>query len=240
MKQVAILAVLVVLALSGCGGGDGETADGGEATEQQTTETTETDTTETTETDTTEPETTEQPEPPETDEVLPPGGKVPKLGRANLAGAARAAGCELQSFQAKSRQHTSDTDDEIDYSSAPPTSGKHLDLPAEDAAYLRAPDVTALVHSMEHGRVVIWFKGDLPPRARASLRAFYEDDPQQTLLTPDETGSDYAVAATAWNRDPMPNGTGRLLGCKQYTPKVFKAVQAFKQRHRGKGPEAIP
>lgn len=233
MRRIQTLALLMVLLFSGCGEGNDKTVDGGEPTETQTTD--EQATEETTE-ETEPPET----EPPETDAVLPPGGSVPKVERVGLEKAASAAGCELKSFRATSRNHTSDLDDEIDYSSAPPTSGKHFDVPAEDAGYLKAPDVKTLVHSLEHGRVVIWFKADLPRRARASLRAYYEDDPLQALLTPDETGSDYAVSATAWNRAPAPNGTGRLLGCEKYTPRVFAALGAFKGKHRGKGPEAIP
>lgn len=157
-----------------------------------------------------------------------------------VAEAARAAGCELRSFRGTSREHVSDPEAKVQYSSSPPTSGKHFEIAAEDGAYPRAPDAKALVHSLEHGRVVIWFQGDLPARVRADLRASYDEDSFQTLLTPDETGSQYAVAATAWNRDPVPNGTGRLLGCRNYTPEVLDALEAFKKRHRSQGPEAIP
>jgi len=88
--------------------------------------------------------------------------------------------------------------------------------------------------------VVIWFKKDLPRDLRADLRAFFEEDQFQTILTPDATGSDYAVAATAWNRDPLPNGTGRLLGCERFTPEAFQALQAFRDKHRSRGPEPVP
>jgi len=177
---------------------------------------------------------------PREEDVLPAGGEAPEVDTTRLEGAARAAGCELESFRAKSREHVSDPGEKVKYSSAPPTSGRHSEVAAGDAAYLTPPDEKALVHSLEHGRVVIWFDLDLPPAARSSLRALYEEDAFQTLLTPDETGSDYEVAATAWNGDPAPNGTGRLLGCEKYTPRVFEALQAFKRKHRGKGPEAIP
>ena len=58
----------------------------------------------------------------------------------------------------------------------PPTSGKHFEVPAEDGAYDEAPDVKELVHSLEHGRMIIWFKKNLPedaagqPQGRSSTR----------------------------------------------------------------------
>ncbi|MBA2792656.1 MAG: DUF3105 domain-containing protein [Thermoleophilaceae bacterium] len=220
MGIAAAFVLMIALALTGCGG-EPKPVDGADQRGRAETDATDG-------------------KPPKADAVLPPGGEAPRLAGEGLEGAARAAGCKLESFKSTSRGHVSDPDQEIDYSSAPPTSGKHFATAAEDAAYLTAPDEKALVHSLEHGRAVIRFKADLPRGARASLRAFFEEDSFQTLLTPDETGSDYEVAATAWNRDPSPNGTGRPLGCDAFTPKVFEALQAFKKRHRSKGPEAIP
>jgi hypothetical protein len=48
------------------------------------------------------------------------------------------------------------------------------------------------------------------------------------------------VAATAWNREPEPNGTGRLMGCPEYNERVFDALRAFRDEHRSNGPEPIP
>jgi hypothetical protein len=50
----------------------------------------------------------------------------------------------------------------------------------------------------------------------------------------------FAVAATAWNADPQPLGTGRTLGCPEYNEKVLDALRAFRDEHRGNGPEPIP
>ena len=219
MGKPALVALAIVLPLGGCGG-DAKVVEGGDPPTRSGKAPTE--------------------KAPKVDDVLPPGGEAPKFSGTGLREAARVAGCELESFRAKSREHVSDPDAKIEYASAPPTSGKHSEVAAEDAAYLTAPDEKSLVHSLEHGRVVVWFKADLPREARASLRAFYEQDSLQTLLTPDETGSDLEVAATAWNRDPSPNGTGRLLGCDGFTPTVVDALQAFRKRHRGRGPEAVP
>ena len=172
-------------------------------------------------------------------DILPDGGQVPDQEITDLDEAAKAASCELKSFKADSREHITDINETLDYASDPPTSGRHFQTPAEDGAYEEAPDVKSLVHSLEHGRVIIWFKPNLPEQQRADLKALFDEDEYQLLLTPDDT-MPYQVATTAWNREPEPNGTGRLLGCNTFDDKVFDAIRAFKDEHRSNGPEATP
>ena len=172
--------------------------------------------------------------------VLPDGGSVPEQQVTDLDEAAKAAGCELKSFPANSREHTDDLAEQIGYSSSPPTSGKHYIEPAEDGAYDEAPDAKQLVHTMEHGRVIIWFKRNLPADDRANLASLFEEDTYQMVIAPDPTKMKYAVAATAWNAEPEPNGTGRLLGCPRMDEGVFDAIRAFKDEHRSNGPEPVP
>lgn len=174
-------------------------------------------------------------------DLLPEDGSFPPPERVgSVREGARAAGCELESFEARSNLHVASPDERVRYRSDPPTSGRHHPVPADDDAYAISPDVRRIVHTLEHGRVVIWFDGDLPREARASLKAFYVDDSHHVLLVPDTTGMPYAVAATAWNRRPGRYGTGRLLGCREYSPDVFTALAAFRDRHRDRGPELIP
>ena len=172
--------------------------------------------------------------------VLPDGGEVPEQKVTDVAAAAKAAGCELKSFKATSREHTEDLAEQIPYASEPPTSGKHYVQPAEDGAYDQSPDAKELVHTMEHGRVIVWFKRNLPEGQRADLKALFDEDTYQMVITPDPTEMTYQVAATAWNGDPQPNGTGRLLGCPKMNEKVFDAIRAFKDEHRSNGPEPVP
>lgn len=176
----------------------------------------------------------------ETEDLLPDKGlfKVPEDVEGVEEGAA-AADCELESFRARSNEHVTDQDPPVRYSSNPPTSGRHDPVPAEDGAYSVAPDVQRLVHTLEHSRVIVWFKRDLPTDARASLKAYYDNDSQLMVLVPN-TSMEYDVAATAWNRKPGRYGTGRLLGCPEYRGDVFTALEAFKKANRGKGPELIP
>jgi hypothetical protein len=177
-------------------------------------------------------------------DVLPDGGSVPDPKVTGLAEAARAAGCKLESYRVKigatvEERHTRDPAEQIPYQSNPPAGGKHFQVPAEDGAYGEAPPDTALVHSLEHGRVVIWFKPGLPKGQRADLKALFDDDPYQMLIVP-RRNMPYQVAATAWNREPDPVGTGRLLGCPRINHRAFDALRAFREEHRGNGPEAVP
>ena len=178
-------------------------------------------------------------------DLLPGGGSVPELKVTNLGQAAKAAGCELESHRVKigdtvQERHTSDPNEIIPYQSKPPAGGKHFDIPAEDGAYGEAPKESALVHSLEHGRIVIWFKRSLPKDARADLKALFDQEPFHMILTPDPSGMSYQVAATAWNADPEPVGTGRLLGCPRMSDKVFDALRNFYDEHLDAGPEQIP
>ncbi len=175
-------------------------------------------------------------------DVLPGGGEVPDQEITDLDEAAKAAGCELESFPGEegNRDHITDPNEVPEYSSNPPSEGRHTDPPAEDGSYEEAPDVKQLVHNLEHGRVIVWFQKTLPANQRANLKALFDEDPYQMVLVPNETDMTYQVAATAWNRDPEPLGTGRLLGCDTYNDEVFDAIRAFKDEHRSNGPEAIP
>jgi hypothetical protein len=171
---------------------------------------------------------------------FPTGGSVPEQKQFDLTKAAAAAGCELKSNRANSREHLQDPNQKVKYATNPPNSGKHYAIPAEDGLYNGAPPPdTALVHTQEHGRVIIWAKPSLPEDARAQLRALFDEDSYQMVLVR-RANMPYAVAATAWNHDPTPNGTGRTMGCPRWDENVIDALRAFRDEHRSNGPEDIP
>jgi hypothetical protein len=171
--------------------------------------------------------------------LWPDGGTVPDPKIADLPQAAKAAGCTLQSFPAKSRSHINDPNQRVQYSSNPPTSGKHFFEPADDGIYEEAPTDERLVHTMEHGRVIIWVKPSVPAADRADIKALVDDDSYQMVLVPRKNMPD-PVAVTAWSRDPEPNGTGRLMSCPKITPEMYDAIRNFRDEHRSNGPEPIP
>jgi Protein of unknown function (DUF3105) len=172
-------------------------------------------------------------------EVFPDGGSFPEQKVFEVAPAARAAGCTLRDVRATSREHTTSLSDRVKYGTNPPTSGKHYQIPADDGIYGNPPQDEQLVHNMEHGRVIFWVKPSLPEDVRADTRALVEDDPYQMVLVP-RARMPYAIAATAWDADPAPNGTGKLMTCNQVTEKTYDALAAFRDEHRSQGPEPIP
>ena len=173
-------------------------------------------------------------------EVFPEGGSFPDQKVFEVAPAAKAAGCTLRSVKGKGvATHTTSLDQRVKYNTNPPTTGRHYEIPAQDGVYGKAPQDEELVHGMEHGRVIFWVKPSLPEEQRADIRALVDDDSYQMFLVP-RANMPYAVAATAWNADPEPGGTGRMLLCNEVNDQTFDALAAFRDEHRSQGPEPIP
>ena len=173
-------------------------------------------------------------------DVLPSGGSVPEQKEFDLTKAAAAAGCELRDVKASgSFDHTTDPNERVKYNSNPPTSGRHYVVPADDGAYSTAPTDEQLVHELEHGRVIIWFKPTLPADTRADLKALFDEDTYQMVLVP-RAKMPYQVAASAWNGTPEPSGLGRLITCNTVEPGLWDALRSFRDEHRSNGPEPVP
>ena len=174
-------------------------------------------------------------------DVFPGGGSIPEQVEFEVGPAAEAAGCELEQHKGSGTQdHTTSIDEKVDYDTNPPTTGRHFQIPAEDGAYGEAPPDETVVHALEHGRVVVWFKPRLPEDQRADLKAWFDkDEGFQTLLVP-RRDMPYQIAVSAWNGEPTPNGTGRLMTCEEVTDKTWDALQAFADEHRSRGPEPVP
>ena len=173
-------------------------------------------------------------------DMFPDGGEVAEQTEFELEPAAEAAGCELRSRRASGvLDHTQSLDERVDYNSNPPTSGRHYQIPAEDGLYHEAPTDEQLVHTLEHGRVIVWAKPSLPEDARQTIRALFDEDDYQMVVVP-RRNMEPAVAATAWNRDPDPGGTGQTLACPRWNDNVVDAIRTFRDEHRSNGPEPVP
>jgi uncharacterized protein DUF3105 len=174
------------------------------------------------------------------EDVYPGGGSVPAQKVTDLNVAAKDAGCTLKSDPNDSAKHTQSLSTRVKYRTNPPTSGSHYVQPPSDGAYAEPLQDEQFVHSQEHGRIVIWFKPTLPAKDRADLKALFDEDDYQMVITP-RAKMPYEVAATAWNATPGKEGTGRLLLCdKMAEPQVFDAIRSFRDENRGNGPEPVP
>ena len=158
-----------------------------------------------------------------------PSGSIPKRKETDLVAAAKAAGCVLQHPAMEGRTHVTG---HVNYKTAPPTSGPHNPVWAHDGAYRsNPPGVEHLVHPLEHGRVIYWFKPNAPLRVIGDLKKLYDEDHALVILTPYVRPMPYQVAATAWTE---------LLGCPAYNDRVPDAFRAFRDQFRLKGPEYVP
>lgn len=157
-----------------------------------------------------------------------PPGSVPPPQLSDLQQAAQVAGCTIKSFQSEGNDHVGD---DPTYRSRPPHSGNHAATPADDGAYSEAPRTGAVVHALEHGRVVYWFGPDAQASVKGALKALFDEDDRHLLLVPAEAPMRFEVAASAWTK---------VLGCPNANPRVFDALRAFRDAHRDKGPESMP
>ncbi len=156
-----------------------------------------------------------------------PDVPVPAQRVADLDQATRSAGCTTKSFRSEGDDHVTQP---VRYRSNPPHSGAHDPVPAEDGAYGAAPRTEALVHALEHGRIVMQFRPQVSDEIKGQLKSLYDEDPSHMLLVPNAR-MPYEVAATAWTK---------VLACRRATPAVFDAIRAFRVRHRDRGPEYVP
>lgn len=153
-------------------------------------------------------------------------------GQAKKVLAALTAGdCTFDERTDGGRDHVSDPD----YSVNPPAGGDHTPTPAPAGRY-DADDIPRdgdLVHSLEHGFVVLWHRPDIGDDALDALMAVHDANPGSTLVVPRES-LDVPVAATAWHRRLLCDG-----GVEAEPLSIFVATYKNKGPEKGR-PPAFP
>ncbi len=164
------------------------------------------------------------------------GTPAPAIQFGDLRESAQRANCELElNLPEEGNTHFTD-ENQGDYQTNPPTSGDHYGVPDEpasgavaDGAYTTTPPESRLVHSMEHGRVLIRYDPELPEEQQLALKGVFEESPGGMILIPDPD-LPYAVAVSAWQN---------YVGCNQYDPLVLDMIRNFRDTYRGNGPENV-
>lgn len=116
------------------------------------------------------------------------------------------------------------------YAVDPPAGGNHLGAGAvSSGAYAgaRVPADGLLVHSLEHGYVVLWHQPALPPAELARLTEVQRAAGKDVVLVA-RASLGVPVAATAW---------GQRLLCDRLEPDT---LARFVQAHVGNAPEDVP
>jgi hypothetical protein len=141
---------------------------------------------------------------------------VPPVREIELTKAARLAGCELRRVPPEERLN-------------PPVNGPAVVDPARAGYYEEAPASAALTAALRAGVVVIQFSDSVDEESVEELKTIQEAVPAGTILTPNATGMPYEVVATAYRR---------LLGCRELTDGAVEAIQLFRGRWVGSGPDS--
>lgn len=120
----------------------------------------------------------------------------------------------------------------VSYNSNPPTSGPHTDASAGPGIYEEPPDDKPLVHSLEHGYVIISYNceqsstpcGELQESLQEIARA---KELWKLIVTP-RPSLDVPIALTAWTRIDKLEALDR------------RRIERFIDVWRDKGPEDTP
>jgi hypothetical protein len=139
---------------------------------------------------------------------------LPPVHETELDRAAARAGCELQRARAGERLN-------------PPVLGGAAAAPAAPGFYDESPSGESLLAAMREGVIVIRFR-DLDSSEVDLLRDFQEAVPDGTIVVRDQTGMPFEVAVTAYRR---------LLGCRTLNQSSVDAIQLFRGRFVGSGPD---
>jgi hypothetical protein len=157
------------------------------------------------------------------------GTPPPEIRFGDLEQSARMAGCEVRlDLPNEGSGHFTD-ENQGQYDTRPPNSGDHAAGPTADGAYLDTPPPSRFVHSLEHGRIEIEYRPDLPKEEQLALKGVFEEDSAGMLIFPNRD-MPYEVAVVAWQN---------IVGCRTYDPLVLDVIRNFRDTFRGNGPEAV-
>lgn len=105
---------------------------------------------------------------------------------------------DVQSFESEGDDHV---EGKVTYKTFPPTSGNHYEIPSNSGFYQESPSYEQLVHSLEHGDIVIYYKPNLSEAELKILQTLsqitykgsgVEVVPNDQIETP--------IVATAWTK----------------------------------------
>ncbi|MBI2019210.1 DUF3105 domain-containing protein [Candidatus Daviesbacteria bacterium] len=122
------------------------------------------------------------------------------------------------------------------YNTNPPTSGPHYAQSADAGIYEKAIPDGNLIHSMEHGAVILWYREStqsgtlgLSKEEINKLKGIFSSVPvSKKIMVPRESLDDAPIVLTSW---------GRLL--KLQTIEEDK-IKTFMETNENRGPEKAP
>lgn len=131
-----------------------------------------------------------------------------------------------QEISVESSNHVPDGT-EIQYNSNPPAAGSHYATTAHSGIYETPPPDGNLVHSLEHGAVILWYKPDLPKEDIEKLKNIFNGESGKSIMV-SRSSLDVPVAVSSW---------GRVLKLQTIDEKQIKD---FLETNRDRAPEQAP
>jgi hypothetical protein len=175
---------------------------------------------------------------------------------ANISGDVAAASCDpvTNDPASGSSDHVGPGTDEpsvtkVEYSTVPPSSGKHFAVPAVDSRRVYtvadAPQIETLVHNLEHGYTILWYDPSVEKEQASSFAALatrvnaMKESANKFLIAPWNAtygafpaGKKYALSHWAADVDPSTGAVSNQMGHRQLcgglnTPVVEDFVKKF-------------
>jgi hypothetical protein len=141
---------------------------------------------------------------------------VPPVRETELVNAAGRNRCVLRSAQPGERLN-------------PAVDGPAGGPPARPGFYDKPVATAALTAAVRRGIIVIQFRQGLDDEAVDALKTLQTAIPMGTIVAPNATGMPFQLAVVGYRR---------LLGCPRFTPRALDAVQLFRGRFLGSGPDS--
>jgi hypothetical protein len=120
----------------------------------------------------------------------------------------------------------------VTYDASPPTSGSHYAVPAEAGFYDADSDIEPerLVHNLEHGMIVIWYRPNAPDLGfiEKQVEELVEQEPAFTVGAPyPEMPDGYNIVFTSWRQS---------RACEFASQDI---ADDFRRQFQGKSPEPL-
>jgi hypothetical protein len=146
------------------------------------------------------------------------------ISRPRVATSTGSANCaNLQVEADEGRNHLTPGETPM-YHVIPPTSGTHNPVPLQQGVYDNNVDVTQLVHSMEHGYVIMYYNNAATTDQINQLIRIQQSDPFKMIVAP-YPSMDNKVALVAWDHLQTCDGVNE------------QAIRSFTAQFRNQGPE---
>jgi len=176
--------------------------------------------------------------------------KASAAGLAAIGASTGDAGCDpVQENQATGNQEHVAEGTQVDYAQSPPDSGKHYPSPASFTKHFYTaddrPEIETLVHNLEHGYTVAWYRADAPEAEITALKqaagTFGSEtyDPSQKFIAAPYSSADGTfpegkdMVLARWTANPQnPGDQTQQKGVRQSCTKVSgQAIADFMAKY---------